>query len=145
MNTISKNTTKKYLNFLNCLKEKIDNKEITEMRRTTKLYGVSYKWVYFLRKNKIIEKKYGLYYWNEKIPVSIKIINQYRAFVKKQKNDYNSTNKQLKVNFSDNFKSEKQKTIVFNKKEIKKSVDKFTPIKTEQKVGVIRKFLRWLW
>jgi len=145
MRTINKNTTKKYLYFLNSLKEKMDNKEITEMKAIPSLYRVSYNWCYFLIKNKIIERKDGLYYWNEKIPVSIKIINQYRRLINKKNEDYHLINKQLKVNFSDNFQSKKQKTIVFDKKEIKENLDKFSPIKREQKIGIIRKFFRWLW
>lgn len=133
MRTTTKNTTKKYLYFLNSLKERMDNKEITETQTLPSLYNISYNWLHFLIKNKIIEKKEGFYHWNEKIPVSIKIINQYRKSINKIY--YKSKEKSVS----------KQTTIVFDKKKIKENLDKFSHIKTEQKVGVIRKFLKWLW
>lgn len=128
-----KETTRKYLYFLNSLKAKIDNKEVNSMNKICRLYRVSNSWVNFLLKNGIIYKIAGFYHWNEKIPVSIKILDKYRDF----------KNEQYKKNTA--LKSNNQTKIVFDKKEIKKSVDKFKPIKTEQKLGVIRKFLRWLW
>ena len=126
-----KNVTKKYLEFLNFLKNEINNKQINSLSEIMTEKKVSRNWGTFLRQNNIIFKsESGFYYWNEKIPVSIKIVNKF----KHQKQILNK--KLIQKN---------QTTIVFHEKEIKKSVDKFTPIKTEQKVGVIRKFLRWLW
>ena len=126
-----KNVTKKYLEFLNFLKNEINNKQINSLSEIMTEKKVSRNWGTFLRQNNIIFKsESGFYYWNEKIPVSIKIVNKF----KHQKQILNK--KLIQKN---------QTTIVFNEKEIKKSVDKFKPIKTEQKVGVIRKFLKWLW
>jgi hypothetical protein len=130
---ISKETTRKYLYFLNSLKSKIDNKEVESMEEMGRIYKVSNCWASFLNKNGVIYKRNGLYYWNDKIPVSIKLVNKYRNY------KYIENQKRVAL------KVKNQTKIVFDKKEIKKSVDKFTPIKTEQKVGIIRKFLRWLW
>ena len=138
MRRYSQKTTQKYLNFLHSLKEKLNNENHSNLKLISFEYNVSTAWVSFLLSNNIVYKETHFYCWNEKIPVSGKLIQKYREYKYK---DYKEC-KNLKLN--------NQTAIVFDKKEIKKSVDKFKPVKfthvkTEQKIGVIRKFLRWLW
>jgi hypothetical protein len=131
----SKEATKKYLEFLFYLKEKIENENVNSLQKELRTYGVTTRFSGFLLNKNIVIKRNGFYYWNEKIPVSINLVHQFRKDVRK---DF----------------IEKQTSISFDKKETKKptlpkvnkkKIEKFKPVKTQQKIGVIRKFLRWLW
>jgi hypothetical protein len=122
------NVTKKYLRMLKELQEELNNTNITSLTYHIRSKNVSLKWSTFLIKNKICYRDESNFYrWNNKIPTSIKIVNKFRSFQKDCK------------------AIDRQSEIIFDEKEIKKAVDKFSPIKKEQKVGVIRNFFRWLW
>jgi hypothetical protein len=149
MRTINKETTQKYLNFLHSLKYKLDNENHYHIRNILDEHKVSTNWLSFLLKNNVIYKETSIYpnfyCWNKKIPVSVKLIQKFREFKYKQYEEYKK---------SKNFKLNNQTKIVFDKKEIKKTtlpnvektkIEKFTHVKTQKEIGVIRKFLRWLW
>jgi hypothetical protein len=100
-----KNTTVNYLNFLKYLQNELilyNNRNVTKLAEK---HCVDKMWTTFLiNKNIIYKDKYGYYRWNEKIPASIKIVNQFRkeiseknAFYKELKN--NKTTIQQKINF----------------------------------------------
>ena len=82
-----------------------------------------------LLQNNVMIQSNGVYHWNEKIPVSAKLINKFRA-------DYNELIKQIKQN----------KQIQTNEKRLKsKNKVEFIDVIEKNEIGIIRKFLKWLW
>jgi hypothetical protein len=113
--TTSEETTKQWMVYLYDLKYQLENFNIRNRAKIASKHRVDTKLGQFLAKSKIIYKDdFGYYKWNEKIPVSIKIINahrldQYRRntnkdFAKKHSN----TNKliQQKIDFNKETKKE---------------------------------------
>jgi hypothetical protein len=132
MRTGRKETTKNWITLLNDLKQSLENKNYKYLTSIIRNNNASSYWGTFLKDNKIIYKnEQGYYKWNEKVPISIKLINAYRR--------YSSTmNKKDKKIAFDLFSSENIK------QEAKKVEVKFYKEKKND-LGLIRKFLKWLW
>ena len=195
----------KYLSFLHSLKNDLDYNNVVNLNDTIGHYKVNRTWCSFLTENNIIYKDGVFYKWNNKIPVSIKIVNKFRETRNKIyfKSKGKSVSKQTKISFSNetvkktvskkpvneskiiqnswlsveevkikyNTSESTVRRIIKDLKNNDKSKLKFENFKngtkkifidsnylnkhfksiqiiseaTEQKVGVIRKFLRWLW
>jgi hypothetical protein len=140
----SKETEIKYINFLHKLKEDIETLNISSLSECTRNKKVSNIWVTFLKSKKIIYKdEFGYYQWNQKVPVSIKLVKSFREFmaIKNANCIKRRKYKELKL--------EPKKTIEIDFKKVIKAEPKIVReiIKnTEAKqVGLIRKFLKWIY
>ena len=72
-------TTKQWMIYLQDVKYQLDNFKIGVITDFAKKYQIDTKLGQFLKQSNVIYKDdFGYYRWNEKIPVSIKIINAYR-------------------------------------------------------------------
>lgn len=135
MRKMNKGVHAKWINALSAVKQELETKEISVIQNLITKYNLSTHWSSWLIKNNIIVRLNGIYHWNEKIPVSSKIINKYRKdesirqaiyyakHIEKKKNEQNIL---IKPVVSQNIKNE---PIQINKDDI----------------GIIRKFLKWLW
>ena len=143
-----KETTKNWLNALHELKYLIDNTEVSKINSYLMGKSISRSWNTFLQTNKIIYKENGVYKWNDKIPVSYKLIERFREYVNK---------KNRKYIIDKNTKYNKQQPNLFNMPQTPlpkppKVIKTRTP-KVEvhvnnnpkSELGVIRKFFKWLW
>jgi hypothetical protein len=195
-------TSKKWMIYLNDLKKEIDYTGLRSLSEMDDKHNVTHRLGRFLRISKIIYKnEYGLYKWNEKIPVSIKIINSFRKWqssenskifrskhiglqqeIKFTENNYNqfvtvedakkiynksettirNLIRDLRKTQNDNIrysKSKNRREIILLKKsyldslynnsnyELEELITKsklYSPYQ-EKKVGIIRKFLRWIY
>lgn len=194
-------TTKKWMVYLQDLKYNLDEHNIKNVTAFADKHSICHRFGQFLKKSKVIYKNdFGFYEWNEKIPVSIKLINSYRRYQyqqnTKQNNIYQRKIEFTEKNTNDNFitireikeiygksettvrsivrklKASKSKDLkiindngrekllinqkhldnVFSKKTDNKKANivdvknlkLYAPYK-EKKVGLIRKFLRWIY
>ena len=132
----SKQTSIKWINFLNDLKQEIDTNNVYSITAYCRKHNVSNKWVSFLKQNDIIffHDNYT-YEWNDKIPVSKKLIDSYRIF-------------QSKINmkhFPERYKNAKlikPKKVIKAEPKILREIIKNT---NTQEIGLIRKFLKWIY
>jgi hypothetical protein len=94
--------SEKYLNFLYNLKNHLENNNVSHLNKAIYNYNVNMEWPKFLTENNIVYKDASFYKWNDKIPVSIKIVNKFREH--RHKNYVNLKNnkisKQIKISFS---------------------------------------------
>ena len=94
----------------------------------------------FLKENNIVFKQNVYYKWNEKIPVSHKLIERFREYSK----SINLMNRKQQSNLFDmktlarpkqsNIRKTREQKIKFQLNE-----------KPKSELGIIRKFLKWLW
>jgi hypothetical protein len=152
-------TTKQWMVYLYDLKNQMDNSNVKNLAIISKKHRVDTKLGQFLNKSKIISKdNSGYYRWNQKIPVSIRLINAYRKEqfkrnvskyrVKKHLNSNNQIQQELNLLIE----SKKTKNIPVSKVNSKKVI-KVTPkmiredLKNtdKQELGLIRKFLKWIY
>jgi hypothetical protein len=84
-----KGITEKYLKFLNVLKSELNNNSIKEPHYMMVKHNVSTHWLSFLQKNNIIyrDENYN-YKWNDKIPISTKVVEAFRNNVKEKQIKY---------------------------------------------------------
>jgi len=111
MNKPRKKTTIIYLNFLKDLQNELTLYSHRKITKFAVKHCVSKSWTTFLIKNNIVYKdKYGDYKWNEKIPVSVKIVNQFRKQTSERnaiiRLENNKTTIQQKINFDLSMKNE---------------------------------------
>jgi len=149
MKTKNQDTNVKYYNFLVALKKKIDNQEIVLTDVLCEEHRVSKQLPSQLKKLNVLHGRCNSLKWNEKIPPSLtlakkirKNINEHHAVLRQsQKKRYN-------VAVSDNCKTlfdmphiPVQKPSIKSKPKVKVKV--LNNPKSE--LGIIRKFLKWLW
>ena len=150
-----KGTVNKYLKVFNEIKNRCDNEIEFSLNGVTREYRASNSLCTFLTKNNIIYKnEYNNYSWNEKIPVTKKLIMAYMDYTYEiNKNITLRRDKQTKLPFTDlqYFDNKEEKTtVIYQNKE--KEFTKNNPIKqnTKQKpepqeIGLIRRFIRWIY
>jgi hypothetical protein len=140
----SKETEIKYINFLHKLKEDIETLNISSLSECTRNKKVSNIWVTFLKLKKIIYKdEFGYYQWNQKVPVSIKLVKSFREFmaIKNANCIKRRKYKELKLEPKKTIEIDFKKVIKVEPKIVSKSI-KNTDIK---QIGLIRKFLKWIY
>lgn len=123
-------TTTKYFIFLNNLKKELGKKKGISFSEFTIQHNVSNVWVTYLKKNNIIiEDKDGSFKWNRNVAIDDDLIQSFRSYIKQ-------------LNYG----------IVAEKKIKKKSVNALDVTKSklhnqyqEKKVGLIRRFLKWIY
>ena len=138
----------KYYNFLLDLKHELDNKKNVNITNFCRLHTVSGLFSPFLIKNNVIFKDTNEdYIWNNKIPVSSALILKFRSYVS-QKNKILRSKKNNKIYNTDSKvvknkpKLIKQRTKVHN---IGKEETKVIYSVQKQEIGLIRKFLKWIY
>lgn len=133
-------TTKKYIDVLNKVKEEINKYDYHTIHPLIESYKITRYWVMFLKQKNVTYYQDGFVKWNEKIPVSIKLIDEFRKF-------------QTEINKANTIRRKQTQTPQEMKyiqipPEIKRRrrtpavVIEQTP---QPQVGLIRKFLRWLY
>jgi hypothetical protein len=152
-------TTKQWMVYLNDLKYHMDNFNIEYLTEFSKKHQIDSKLGHFLKKSKVISKNnFGYYKWNEKIPVSIKLINAYR----KEQFKRNASKYRIKKHLNTNKPIQQELNLLVEpEKQKKKLVTKVNPKKVikvapkliredfkntdKQELGLIRKFLKWIY
>jgi aspartate-semialdehyde dehydrogenase len=144
MRKVSKDVRLDYLHYLKDLENELTFGNHKTVTKFAVKHSVSKTWTSFLIQKGIIYKDYNSHYrWNKKIPSSIKIVNQFR----KQTSEYHNarklnTNKivgQQRINF----KAERKKPIREQKIDVTK-LKLYAP-KQENNLGLIRRFLKWIY
>jgi hypothetical protein len=141
-------TQEKYYNFLVDLKNEIE----TENKKTINVINYCYKhnvttnFSSFLKKNNVIFKDTNGYYnWNEKIPVSSALITKFKNYVAK----INKQNRLKQVNYLSNIKVVKDEPKLIKQRSkmnnIGKEETKVIYSVQKQEIGLIRKFLKWIY
>ena len=138
----------KYYNFLLNLKYELDNKKNVSVYNFCRLHSVSGTFSTFLKNNNVVFKDAnGYYIWNNKIPVTKLLIQKFRSYVSQQRRIERSKvnnkiyNADLKV-VKDEPKLIKQRSKVHN---IGKEETKVIYSVQKQEIGLIRKFLKWIY
>jgi hypothetical protein len=127
-------TQLKYEQFLKELKYETEINNVKSLSLYSKKYGVNNFFTTFLIKNNVLFKnENGFYKWNEKIPISIKLISKFRIFAYEANCKCREKNKFVKP---------KEKTIVNYKPKLKTPIVKNN---NEPEIGLIRKFLKWIY
>ena len=139
-------TLKKWLNFLNEAKTILDGGSTVRISQLTYKHKITNSWQTFLTRNGIIEKnELDNWVWNQKIPVSSAMVNQFRKY-QYDINTYSKTEKTSKPAqqeldlLIEATKPKKKPAIKINAKNLKT----YSPYQ-EKQVGLIRKFLRWIY
>lgn len=143
-----KETTKNWLNVLHEFKYLIDNTEVSEISSYLMGKSISRSWSTFLQTNKIIYRENGVYKWNDKIPVSHKLIERFREYVNKKNRKYiidkNTKYNKQEPNLFDMPQTPLPKPPKFRKTRTPKVEVQFNN-NPKSELGVIRKFFKWLW
>lgn len=135
MRKISKNIQTKWVSGLLAIKQELETKEISNLSDLVNKNNMHRYWSTWLIKNNVVIRLNGIYHWSEKIPVSAKLINKFRV---------DSNNRQAKYDLKHKEKKANEKNISIKKVASPKIKNK--PIQTNKnEVGIIRKFLKWLW
>jgi hypothetical protein len=149
---VRQNSISRYYNLLNEVKEKIDKNSVKSLHDLLRKHNVSNDWNTFLKLYNIVYKnKNGFFEWNQSIPVSIKLVEKYRAYKSELNKKYRVNNNQSEIKFDMNYieipaeikakaraESKTRATKVNNAKQLN------TPTQ-QNEYGIIRKFLKWLW
>jgi competence CoiA-like predicted nuclease len=126
-------STVKYEKYLPQIKLLIDSGNLTQIYNVFKEYGITNSWITFLKKTNVIYKdQNGFYKWNEKIPVTKKLIEAFRNYKFEVNQEYRIKTKPIKTNL---FTEIKKDPVKRNTKQ--KSVP--------QEIGLIRRFIKWIY
>ena len=141
-------TQEKYYNFLIDLKNEMEtkNKKTLNVINYCFEHNVTTLFISFLKNNNVIFKNTNGYYnWNEKIPVSSALVSKFRNYVREK----NKQRTLKQVNYLSNIKVVKdepklikQRTKVYN---TGKEETKVIYSVQKQEIGLIRKFLKWIY
>jgi len=184
MRKMNKGVHTKWINALSAIKQELETQEIKTVNHLFSKFNINMYWSTWLIQNNVIIRLNGVYHWNEKIPVSAKLINKFRIdynqLQKKQKkpiqtnendngkflsiseaiNEYGkseSTIRSIVKKIGDNtelIKKEKLNNGLYkiyiskdylDKRLKSKNTVEFVDIIEKNEVGIIRKFLKWLW
>jgi len=147
MNVKRKVANKKWIICLNDVKNQIDNKEVTNLNNIIRKHNTGTGLATMLITGGIVYKNnLGVYKWNKDVAVNNKLIELYRSFQKidreiNRKNKINNNQPKIQFNMPQTPLPPKPKTRI-RKKIIDQSVN--TPTQ-QNELGVIRRFLKWLW
>jgi hypothetical protein len=136
--------TKKYTLMLTGLQEVITLNEVKAIAPIIRSYRVSNSWGAFLIQNNIIFRDiHDNYKWNNKTPISNKLIQAFRDYKRKVNEDCYSTKGFPETINNSNLINEK-----FDCTELKKTrpgSKKKVIVIEKQEIGLIRKFLKWIY
>jgi hypothetical protein len=133
-------TTKKYIDVLNKVKEEINKYDYNTIHPLIESYKITRYWVMFLKQKNVTYYQDGFVKWNEKIPVSIKLIDEFRKF----QTEINKANtiRRKQTQTPQEMKSIQIPLEIKRRRRTPAVVIEQTP---QPQVGLIRKFLRWLY
>jgi hypothetical protein len=133
-------TTKKYIDVLNKVKEEINKYDYHTIHPLIESYKITRYWVMFLKQKNVTYYQDGFVKWNEKIPVSIKLIDEFRKF----QTEINKANtiRRKQTQTPQEMKSIQIPLEIKRRRRTPAVVIEQTP---QPQVGLIRKFLRWLY
>jgi len=136
-----KGTSNKWLYFVTELKQELDNNNVSSLTLYTRKHNVSNQWGAFLKSNNIVYvDNNGDYQWNEKIPVSKKLIDAFRVYQAERNMKY------YPERYPEIHKSKPKRKIQLEFSDKPHSVVSKTIKNTETKeIGLIRKFLKWIY
>ncbi len=121
----SNKTTLKWIKSLNEIKQELSENNHKIITKIIQSKSISCSWHGFLSSNNIIYKnEFGFYKWNDKIPVTAKLTDKYRLY------EYSLRPKQQPTLFD---KPKTQKVKVEFKEQ------------PQQELGLIRRFLKWIY
>jgi predicted class III extradiol MEMO1 family dioxygenase len=120
MNKANDIKTKEWLELLKALKQRVTEKDLFFKRTVFENSKLNFQWSNFLiSKNILIKDENELYKWNEKIPVTIKIVKAYQEYSKELRNKQKTKSKMKSIPIS-MLKDVRQKQEV--KKKLQKEV-----------------------
>lgn len=140
MRKINHNKTAEWMLNLQEIKEILENNNLTKITTLIRSKFKANEWHGFLVNNNIIVKQNGFYKWNEKIPVSFKIIEKYRK-IQHEKNKTKKLISNKKYNMPQTPLPKPPK----NRKTRMPKIEFQVNNKPKSELGVIRRFLKWLW
>lgn len=133
-------TTKIWIESLNEIKSLIDFGNVISIHSLLRQKNITNRWLPFLKENNIVFKQNGYYKWNEKIPVSHKLIERFREYSK----SINLMNRKQQSNLFDMLTLARPKPSNIRKTREQKIKFQLNE-KPKSELGIIRKFLKWLW
>jgi hypothetical protein len=126
-------STVKYEKYLPIIKMEIDSQDLKSINAIFKGYGISNSWVTFLKRSNVIYKDSNDFYrWSEKIPVSKKLIEAFRNYKFETNQEYRLKIKPIETNLFTEIKKDPIKRIRKQKVE-------------SEKMGLIRRFIKWIY
>jgi competence CoiA-like predicted nuclease len=126
-------STVKYEKYLPQIKLLIDSGNLTQIYNVFKEYGITNSWITFLKKTNVIYKdQNGFYKWNEKIPVTKKLIEAFRNYKFEVNQEYRIKTKPIETNLFTEIKKDPVK---------RNTKQKPVP----QEIGLIRRFIKWIY
>lgn len=138
----SKLSTKNWTIALQKIKNELNTNNHTSLFGLIQSNNINSLWGTFLLKSNIVYKQDNLYKWSENIDVTASLINRYRKFQAENSKKY-SKNKNQEPNLF-NMPRTIQKPPKIRKTRTSKVEVQFYD-KPKSELGVIRKFLKWLW
>ena len=127
-------SNKYWLESLNGINQYLNENDITSLNLICPKLSVGTRIVTFLKlKNIVYRNEFGFYKWNDKIPVSIKIVDAYRKYQLKKNMLYRDRNPKVQV--------DTKKVIKVEPKLIRENYRNTNT----QEIGLIRKFLKWIY
>lgn len=134
-------TISKYLNCLTAFQQR--SGKIQTLSEIPQKYNMNNFISTFLLQKGILYKKNGSFYWNDVYEPNVKIVNAFLSEVSRINHENSmKRNSQSAPTLFDQKKKYKRKVKV--EAEIVKEQAKVNEVNTAQ-VGVIRKFIKWLW
>ena len=140
MRKINHNKTSEWMLTLQEIQEILENNNLTKITTLIRSKFKANEWHGFLVNNNIIVKQNGFYKWNEKIPLSFKIVEKYRK-IQHEKNKTKKLIANKKYIMPQTPLPKPPKVTKTRKSKIEFQVND----KPKNELGVIRRFLKWLW
>lgn len=156
---VSKEITAKWFKNLNLIKNEINSNQHGGLQFLVSKYKIHTYWGTFLYKNNIVYRdELGFLKWNEKIPVTVMLIDSFRLYLQ----DTNLKLKSKKIQELNNIKQKEMQTplppsppIVKKRGSYKKTTKQTIAVKEQKtqiasndkikEVGLIRRFWKWLY
>lgn len=129
-------TSNKWVSFLNELKNELENSSISALTSHIRKYKVSNSWAPFLKTNNIVYMNAsGHFKWNNQIVISKNLIDAFREY-QAEVNEKYYADEYIKTT-----KVDQSKVIKVKPKMVREN---FKNTETKQ-IGLIRKFLKWIY
>lgn len=127
-------SNKHWLESLNLIYQYLNENDLTSLNTICPKISVGTRIMTFLKlKNIVYKNEFGFYKWNDKIPISIKIVDSYRKYQSKKNMLYRDRKNKVKI--------DTEKVIKVEPKLIRENYKNMNT----QEIGLIRKFLKWIY
>lgn len=135
-----KETEINWINSLTEVKKKMLNNQVICLTDEIREYKISDLWSKFLLKHNVVRQVDGVYYWNEHVKIDSFLISQFRRY-QQEKNRQWAINKRKVIN-------KIETPTLFDVKKTRRRVAKVelpAQIAPKKEIGIIRKFIKWIW